>query len=215
MKIDLHVHSLERSPCGKASAIAQINAAIEVGLDAIVFTDHRRLFPAEILAQLNDTYAPFCILGGIEITIEGEDLLVLGIQDPALEASLWTYPDLHAYVRERDGFLALAHPFRYCPEIQLPLKQFPPDALEVYSCNTPLAAAGRIIELAQLWDLPPLCNSDAHAVQSLGKHYNLLDQRPRDEKELIQMLTAGMFTAVRQGSGDTCTERLRRSHPPA
>ncbi len=112
MKIDLHVHSKERSVCGRASEEEQIRAAIDAGLDAIVFTDHHRLISAERLQQLNEKYAPFRIFGGIEITLDGEDVLILGVQDPALESMNWSYPSLHAFVRARGGFIALAHPFR-------------------------------------------------------------------------------------------------------
>ena len=45
MKIDLHVHSNERSMCSNANDDQIVRAAIEHGLDAIVFTDHNRLVP--------------------------------------------------------------------------------------------------------------------------------------------------------------------------
>ena len=35
MKVDLHVHTKERSPCGRSSAVEQIQAAVSAGLGAI------------------------------------------------------------------------------------------------------------------------------------------------------------------------------------
>ncbi len=215
MKIDLHVHTQERSPCGQSPETEQVQAAIAAGLDAIVFTDHRRLAPAATIARLNEAYAPFQVWGGIELTVDGEDLIVLGIRDQRLETAPWTYPDLRAYVRKLGGFLALAHPFRYRPEINLPLDLLPPDAMEVGSCNTPPEALERIVALARYLDLVPLSNSDAHAAESLGRHFNLCDRRPGDERELLAMLREGSLACVVPGTdGKTRTFR-RRAQPPA
>ena len=195
MKIDLHVHTKERSACGRASEEEQIRAAMAAGLDAMVFTDHHRLVPLERLKELNDRYLPFRIFGGIEITTNGEDVLVLGLHDAALESSQWAYSDLHAFVRERDGFIALAHPFRYhSDQVTIELEQFVPDALEVHSVNTPVAAEDRIREIASRLGIPVLCNSDAHSTDALGTHYNVLERTPSGEQEMMALLRLGRFT---------------------
>jgi len=194
MKIDFHVHSKERSACGRASEEEQIRAAMAAGLDAIVFTDHHRLVPAERLKELNDRYAPFRVLGGIEINTNGEDVLVLGLQDATLESSKWAYPDLHTFVREHSGFIILAHPFRYHPQVNIEVERFVPDALEVRSVNTPVAAKDRIRELASHLEIPLLCNSDAHSTDSLGAYYNVLERAPSNEQEIWALLRSGRFT---------------------
>jgi len=194
MKIDLHVHTKERSACGRASEEEQIRAAITAGLDALVFTDHHRLVPAERLKELNDRYVPFRVLSGIEINTNGEDVLVLGLQDAALESSKWAYPDLHAFVREHGGFIILAHPFRYHPQVNIEVERFVPDALEVRSVNTPVAAEGHIREIASHLEIPLLCNSDAHSTDSVGAYYNVLERTPSDEQEIWALLRSGRFT---------------------
>ena len=194
MKIDLHVHSKERSACGRASEEEQIRAAMAAGLDAIVFTDHHRLAPLERLKELNDRYAPFRIFSGIEITTNGEDVLVLGLHDAALESSKWAYPDLHAFVRKHAGFIVLAHPFRYHPQVTIEVDRFVPDALEVYSRNTPQGEEDRIREIASRLGIPLLCNSDAHSTDALGTYYNILERSPSDEQEMIALLRLGRFT---------------------
>jgi predicted metal-dependent phosphoesterase TrpH len=214
MRIDIHVHTSERSGCGASSEIDQVRAAIGAGFDAVALTDHGHLAPAENLARLNDEYAPFRVFGGIEITVDGEDVLVLGISDPRIEAGAWHYPELHTFVREGGGLLAIAHPFRYRPDVRLPLDRFPPDAIEVYSRNTPPDAASRILDLALDLDIAPLSNSDAHATDAIGQHYNALDRTPRDERELIDMLKQGLFTGVVRHADGTITECRRRGHPP-
>jgi predicted metal-dependent phosphoesterase TrpH len=198
MKIDLHVHTLERSPCARASEDEQIQAAIAAGLDAMFITDHWTLVPAERLAALNQRYQPFRIYGGIELTVEGDDLLVLGIQDPILEIAHWHYTDLHDFVRQQDGFLILAHPFRYQPRITLPLDDYPPDAIEVYSPNTPATAEAEIRAFARRLSVPLLSNSDAHTAERLGSHYNLLANGAHDLPTIFSTLRTGEYSLYRK-----------------
>ncbi len=197
MKIDLHVHTIERSPCAVSSEAEQILAAIDRGLDAIVVTDHARLVPLEHIQVLNQRYAPFRIFGGTEITVqEKEDLLVLGVHDALLESTQWTYPALHAFVRQHQGWIALAHPFRYHSDIVIDIAQYPPDALEGCSTNIALLNQPRIREAAKQLGIPVVCNSDAHVTHSFGVGYNLLKEEPGDESHLVRILRAGAFIGV-------------------
>jgi predicted metal-dependent phosphoesterase TrpH len=199
MKIDLHVHTQERSACGKASEEAQVEAAIAAGLDAIVFTDHHRLAPLERLEALNQQYAPFRIFGGIEITSQGEDFLVLGLRHPDLESPDWSYPSLYKFVRQNDGYIAMAHPFRYRANIELDLDQYIPDAIEARSPNTPVNQEIHIREIAARLGMPVLYNSDAHSTERLGTYYLQLDDSPADDQELIASLKSGKFKCIQNG----------------
>ena len=209
MKIDLHVHARERSLCCRSSQKAQVEAAIAAGLDAIVFTDHHRLAHADKLDELNETYAPFKIYGGVELTIGGEDILVLGIHDPILETKEFTYPELHAFVRERSGFMAVAHPYRFHPGIKLPLAEYLPDAIEVCSSNTRPEMLEEIVALARQLNIAPLSNSDAHAAKIIGSHYNVLDHPVNSEAELVEALRRGRFSCLVPGS-DGAVRRFRK-----
>ena len=192
MKIDLHVHASERSSCARSTEEAQIRAAIKAGLDAIVFTDHWRFVPVDHLNKLNEKFAPFKIFGGIEVTTEHlEDCIVIGARDAMLEKSGFSYADLHAVVRKHKGFMALVHPFRYHSDIQVDIEQFKPDAIEVRSHNTPVAAEKQIREIAMRLNIPTLCDSDSHSADAFGKYYNVLSQVANDETELIALLQSG------------------------
>lgn len=193
MKVDLHVHTKERSACAKASEEEQIQAAITAGLDAIFVTDHWQLVPEARLSELNHQYAPFRVYGGIEITVEGEDVLVLGVREKALENWNGTYPDLVQFVRQRGGFLVIAHPYRYHPGIPLPLEEFPPDAIEVYSPNTPPTVEGEIRVIANQLGISLLSDSDAHTSQRIGMNYNILDDPSDGEAGLLAALRRGGF----------------------
>ena len=193
MKIDLHVHCKERSGCGKSWAEDQIMAAKDAGLDAIVFTDHNRLMPEQDLQKFNEKYAPFRIFGGVEVTVEDEHVIVLGVREDCMETQKWNYPQLHHFVRERGGYMALAHPFRYRDTINIDLEAFPIDAVEIASNNTPVEEKGKIRRLASKLGISVLCNSDSHIQSTIGSHYNIIHSVPADEMELIRLLKAGKF----------------------
>lgn len=182
-----------------------IRAAIEGGLDGLVISDHDRLVPRERLRYLNAKYAPFRVSGGIEVTTRGEHILVLGVDDQRIERGIWRYSDLHEFVAERAGFLAVAHPYRFDPhQIGVDLERFPPDALEVCSRNTPRSAERRIRVLSEELQVPLLSNSDAHHVSDVGEYYNELDREVRDVEELIAVLRAGAFEPVGPAEVGAC-----------
>jgi hypothetical protein len=174
-----------------------IRAAVDRGLDGLVISDHDRLVPMEDLAYLNGKYAPFRIFGGVEITTHGEHVLVLGVQDAALEERWWSYPDLHTFVQGQGGFLTLAHPFRFNPrQLEVDVERFPPHALEVHSRNTPRRAEARIREVAGQLGVSLLSNSDAHHRSDIGPYYNVLDREPDEMEALVRILKEGAFEPV-------------------
>ncbi len=191
MKIDFHVHTSERSSCATSRTAEQIKAAMAAGLNAIAITDHHRLVNPLELAKLNQVYAPFKIFNGIEITADHEDWLVLGLGDPKLESEDWSYPELHRFVRSKGGFIVLAHPFRYRPNLSVDIFVNPPDAIEIRSMNIRGEKVPRIQELAGKLNLPTLCNSDAHSTGALGRYYNILSAEHTQRDDIFNALKAG------------------------
>lgn len=196
MKIDFHVHTKEGSSCGRSSAEDQIRAAIAAGLDALVFTDHDRLFPDEMIRRFNAQYAPFHVFSGIEKTLNGEHLLIIGVHDAIIENPAWSYPELYAFIRKHEGFLTLAHPFRFNARIEIDLERFLPDAIEAYSNNIPPSSEPRLLSLAEGLGVNVLSNSDAHHKNMIGSYYNVFADAPADERELVAMLRAGQYACV-------------------
>ncbi|KYH28386.1 PHP domain protein [Clostridium tepidiprofundi DSM 19306] len=195
MKIDLHVHAKERSACSIASEKQHIESAIKFGLDAIIFTDHNRLVPLEHIKELNKRYYPFRIYGGIEIRISdcGEDVLVLGLHDKILEEKSWLYPDLYDYVRKNNGFIALAHPFRYKNSIGIDIEKYIPDAVEIHSTNIGRDDYKLIRKLAEKLNLNLITNSDGHNAEHVGIYYNDIEYMPNSEQELVKYLKEGRY----------------------
>jgi len=187
-KLDLHVHAAERSACATTYEEEQIRAAIASGMHGMAFTDHHAQMSARRQAELNRKYSPFVIYTGIEVTAEQEDWLVWGLRDEQLQRTDWRYADLARYVRERGGFIALAHPFRYAAQIQVDLADCLPDGLEVRSFNTPAQREQEIRALAGRYGLALVTNSDAHSSSRVGKYWNDLPALPAGDGELVQAL---------------------------
>lgn len=197
MKIDLHVHASERSRCSKVSEEEQIQTAIKKGLDALVFTDHNLLVPKGRIKELNSKYVPFRIFGGIEIRIhygeiKHEDFLVIGIHDKKLECKVWNYKDLYTFVNDNNGYIAIAHPYRFKDEI-IDMHGCIPHAVELRSSNIKDENHNKIIQLAKSWNCPLINNSDSHFVNTVGMYYNELFDIPRDETELVKFLKSGRY----------------------
>lgn len=192
--------------CSMATEKAMILSAIDQGLDAIVITDHHRLVPPKHLARLNEQYAPFKILSGLEITLTDtyEDVLVLGIQDSILETKNFTYVELHHLVKKKNGFMVLCHPFRWSDHISKQAKRYPPDGIELYSTNIAQQNIPHIIEFRERYGSWLLANSDAHKEWDIGLYYNELSQTVHTEKDLLECLRHGQYKLCadmkRQGS---------------
>jgi len=190
IKLDLHVHSQERSACAKSSAEEMISAAIERGLDGLVFTDHDRLMPPQRVADLQEAYAPLAIYGGIELTVGVEHVLVLGVNDPGLETREWSYRELYTFARDRGGYLVLAHPFRYRDTIDIDIEVYTPDAIELHSKNIRAGDEDRIRALADKLSVQLVCNSDAHLAADVGCYYNTLETNGHAGANLVELLRA-------------------------
>jgi hypothetical protein len=188
VKLDFHVHAQERSGCASIGEESQIRAAIQAGLNGLAFTDHDRLVPARRLAEMNQKYAPFRIFTGIEVGADQEHWIILGVADPLLERPGWHYPELRDFVHWRGGFIALAHPFRYGPDIHADFDCFPPDGIELRSFNTPVKYEAEISALAEEHNLLLLQNTDSHFVGQMGKYFNDFPGQPGDDKELVKLL---------------------------
>jgi isopentenyldiphosphate isomerase/predicted metal-dependent phosphoesterase TrpH len=212
MKIDLHVHTSERSGCSVATEEQMILAAMGVGLDAIVITDHDRLVPLERLRELNELFSPFRVFGGIEVTLpHDEHVSIIGVHDPALECGSWTYEKLHAFIREEDAYICLNHPYRFRNELNVNVDNLPPDAMELRSSNINPELEERIEALIHRVDCRAVCASDAHDIDAIGLHHIDLKGEPRDERELATLLRAGAFTcAEREECFELVDEQGRR-----
>jgi len=196
MKIDLHVHSYERSNCAISSEKDQIEAAIAKGLGGIAFTDHNSQRSQFHIDLLNKKYAPFKIFTGVEIDMKDsmEHVLVLGVSDMENACEYrWTYDELHAFVRERDGFIIMAHPYRFDGQVSSNIYDFAPDALEIQSTNIIKRNTPVIQSLADKLGIKTIAASDAHVTDRVGMFYVELRNNVQTDADLIRELSNGRY----------------------
>ena len=197
MKVDLHVHSYERSGCASSSEKDQIEAAIAKGLDGIAFTDHNSQRSKFHMDLLNEKYAPFKVFTGVEIDLKdtGEHVLVLGVPDMENACEYrWTYTELHTFVRERSGYMAMAHLFRYESQVRSDIYRYVPDALEVQSANIVMRNTPAIRSLAGKLGINQIAASDAHAADQVGMFYVELYNMVQNDADLIRELSNDRYS---------------------
>lgn len=170
-----------------------IAAACAAGLDAIVFAEHDRLVGREHLAMLNAKYAPFKIFTGIEIALDGEHVVVIGIDNPLLETHPWRWDELCQFVEKNNGFAFLAHPYRWHDDVGIDIENHPPGAVEIFSSNMGECDRELVESLAARPTIRPIANSDAHAAELVGLYYNELAANPANDGELVEALKSGAF----------------------
>lgn len=194
-KIDIHSHTSELSKCAHNTAEEMCRAAIKYGLNGYCFTDHHAYMPHDRLAELQSQFPELRLIRGIEVTVAGkEDIVVLGVDYPEFEKPGMPYLELYDIVRKNNGFMSLAHPFRYHPNVAEEIIACPPDTIEVHSRNTGSCNEDKIRALAAVMDIPTIQVSDAHWDNVVGIYHIELPERPATEQDLFEELSKGAYT---------------------
>jgi predicted metal-dependent phosphoesterase TrpH len=173
LRIDPHVHS-EASYDGSEPVELILEQAAEIGLDAVVITDHDVLYESIRAAELAPQYGLIGI-PGVEVSTDDGHLLALGVEQmppagrPLAETVDW--------VRERGGVAVVPHPFQRSRHgvrrKTLAASDF--DAIEVY--NSWLFTGyknRRARRFARAHGHPGVAGSDAHRVEFVGRAYTEL-----------------------------------------
>lgn len=206
MRIDCHVHTARYSACSRLDPERACKLALARGLDALVFTEHHRLWPRLELSWLAAGHPGLALLTGVELTLaEGYDLVVIS---GAARPQMPSYPAFSAVVEVLAGvreqvFAFVAHPFRYDPELTRELAAILSwaDGIEADSVNVLRAGhhlkAGRyrpdcadlVAQVSASFGLVPLYNSDAHVETALGAVANdFPGESAGDEDALVRLL---------------------------
>ena len=184
MRIEMHIHTSETSPCANCTAAEAVRRCIAKGYDAMAVTDHfsedaaRRMGAPESWQARVDTFlrgcraakeaapAGFLVLLGMELRFAGSsnDYLVYGFDEPFLyDNEGFDRLDIKKFsglARAHGFLLAQAHPFRWGMTIT---RAELLDALEIYNGNAHHQSHN---DFAALWarrhNLLPLSGSDYH-----------------------------------------------------
>lgn len=183
MLIDLHAHTSGISKCCRFPAAKILESAQKMGIDGIVLTNHYQknyITDGDVQGFVRKYMEEICVtrrLGeqmgihvfwGIEITMElypNVHMLVYGVGEDFLNkhplAFDYTLQELYAAVKEQNGALIQAHPFRNGATV---LNTDFLDGVEVnchplYHCSH----AQELFDIAQAKGLAVTCGGDFHA----------------------------------------------------
>ena len=115
MRLDLHLHSTA-SVDGFSSPSMIVRFAMARGLSGVAVTDHNNISGVEAVRRA----APegFIVIPGVEYSTDHGHILALFCNEMAEDAARdsrgrFLFKDLIPFVKERNGLLIAAHPYRY------------------------------------------------------------------------------------------------------
>ncbi|WP_101294608.1 CehA/McbA family metallohydrolase [Halegenticoccus soli] len=198
VRIDPHVHS-EASYDASAPVELVLEQAAEIGLDAVVITDHDVIDESLRAAELAPLYGLVGI-PGVEVTTAHGHLLAIGVEEmpprrrPVDETAAW--------VRERGGVAIVPHPFQRSrhgirKRHLVGCDGGCVDAIEVY--NSWLFTGyknRRARRFADAHGYPGVAASDAHSVPLVGRAYTEITIDGATRADLDAELILG---AIRDG----------------
>jgi hypothetical protein len=211
MRIDLHTHTLPRSPCSDLDPVDLIRETERLQLDGVCLTEHQVWWEADEISELA-RQTKVKILRGNEFTTNQGDVLVFGYEEDIKE--LLAIEDLRDQVTAAGGFMIAAHPFRGFKtfgigQLQMTVEQACRrkvfdfvDAIEIRNGGVSDQENDMAARVAARLGLPGTAGSDAHAADEVGKWVTDFERRVESDQELVEELRAGRFTVSKEAGGD-------------
>jgi len=223
MRLEMHIHTSEGSPCAQCTAAEAVRRCISKGFDGMVVTNHfnedaSRVFAGEFADwsarvkgflrgyELAKAAAPagFLVLPGMELRFTGQGIseyLVYGIDEKfLLENEGFDRLDIRRFselARENGLLVAQAHPFRWGMTL---IRAEWLDGMEVYNGH---AIHKSHNDFAALWarkhGLLPLSGSDYHGGNTgdgVAPGGIRLREPVRDGKELVKAIRERRYTIL-------------------
>ena len=208
MRIDLHIHTAPRSACSDLDPLELIQEAHRLKLDGICLTEHQVLWDFDEVDKLARN-GGIKIFRGNEFTTNQGDILVFGLYKDIKE--LMMIQELREEVKTAGGFMIAAHPFRGFKtfgigQLQMTVAQACKrrvlefvDAVEIENGRLSSDENDMARKVAEKLGLPGIGGSDAHRVDEVGTSLTIFEKEIWNERDLVQELHAGRFSAVREG----------------
>ncbi len=188
MKFDLHMHTARHSHDAETDPFDLVRSAIAAGLDGIVITEHDFMWTEPELEELRAFAPQLVILGGVEVTGRGGDMLCYGLTDPFAVPRGISWGALCREVHRQGGACVAAHPNRWDQPFEKLLKEQAAeiDGIEVMSNNMDPGLRAKAAELLKKYpEFAQLGNSDSHAAWSVGCCYTDFDATIRTNADLV------------------------------
>ncbi|MBO4410720.1 MAG: PHP domain-containing protein [Lachnospiraceae bacterium] len=229
-KLETHVHTIVSSACGHSTPGEMVRFYKEAGFQGICITDHFFLGNTCVLKSLPweewvDTYCRsyraaekegdrigLDVWFGWETSYEGEDFLILGLDEDWLKAHpeiiVWNQKEQYEHVRADGGFVIQAHPFRerdYMTEIKL--HPYHSDAWEAFNACNFFYENRLAFEEAERLGIPMTAGSDIHLAGKTKTRWLFgldLDEPITDIRELKDRVLTGKYRLIADRSELEC-----------
>ena len=186
MKCDLHVHT-SYSFDSSSSPKEMVEAAIKKGIDCLAITDHDEIKGAIEAAE----YArgkPILIIPGIEVKTKEGDILGLNVKEK-IPSGLSAKETIRK-IKEAGGMAIIPHPFGWFCSFRGNLENLigEIDGLEVLNSSIFGPGNKKALNLAQKYDLPLTCGSDAHFPNFISKCYLEIPGENLSIEEILKVM---------------------------
>jgi hypothetical protein len=198
MKFDLHLHTARHSADSVTDPFDLLEAARAAGLDGVVITEHDYMWHEEELQELRAAAPDLVILGGVEVTGRGGDVLVYGVTNPFALPKGMPWGELCREVHKQGGAAVAAHPNRWGQPFEKVVRDQKAelDGIEVMSNNMDGPLRERAAELLRAYPhFAQLGNSDSHAPETVGCCYTEFGVEIRTSADLVEAIRGRKGTA--------------------
>lgn len=208
MLIDLHTHTRPLSWDSYLTPDDLVERSKQAGLDGICLSEHDYLWDPEEVQALGRRHS-FVVLPAIEINTDDGHILVYGIDKYVY--GMHRSHELARHVREANGAMVAAHPYRRQMPWYVDGERDYEDALQRASRNPAyehcaalerLNGRGTVKEnqfsarLCDYMKMAGTAGTDSHSRSDIGRCATEFERDVRDVEELIEELKAGRFKAV-------------------
>jgi predicted metal-dependent phosphoesterase TrpH len=172
MKMDLHVHSkYSKDSFLEPERILKIGK--KKGLDGIAVTDHDTIKGGLAASKRDKEF----VIVGAEMKTEYGDVIGLFLNE---EIKSSKFIEVVEEIREQDGLVVLAHPFRKGIKFPLDLLKYV-DLIEGFNARSRKGLNEKAKELARTYEMPMTAGSDAHLGFEIGSGRTIVDSEINEE----------------------------------
>jgi len=193
MLVELHCHTSEYSACSHVNACELVKRACDLGMQAVVITDHHYQWnDADLKEVKKSSGVPdiFVVLAGQEFkTSDYGDILIYGVKETIKKQKLTLQQVRDKYP---DAAIIWAHPYRdnkIPPHDKILNPHF--DAIEIFSSNYSISEAGRALNDWHQLKFTAIAGTDTHALSYTGSYPTIFDHPFDTIDELVAEIKAG------------------------
>lgn len=200
MKIDMHTHTLEGSPCSRVPVKVMVDRLIEKGFAGVLITDHESIAGFQHYKKLYGSQQNLVVLCGFEYTTTlGDMLVILPTQEVIPYKDTMTPFALIDLVHEKGGAIGIAHMFRDSisignnaqsyEEIEAIVKKV--DFIEVQNKGASADANVTALWWATQYFKSQTKGSDSHDIKDIGATGTIFTVPIQNEIDLINAIREG------------------------